>query len=236
MADGDIEAIKARIRALLAKTPARGCTEAEAIAATAKALEMMQRHGLSEDAVAVTKARVKLRTLRWTEIDAIWPTVAVTARCVIYLETGRTQRNLVFLGCDPWPEIGLYLHSVIDGAAARAARDFAKSAEMKRRRSAKTKTLARRNFMAGFAVALVDKLRGLVDSSDPAHRRDLARATKALEAEGPMRATKARRIAPGAGFGGAFDAGIRSGREAHVGLGMRGAAAPLALAGRRDHA
>lgn len=45
------ETIAARIRALLAKTVANGCTEEEAIAAAAKAAELLQRYNLTLDEV-----------------------------------------------------------------------------------------------------------------------------------------------------------------------------------------
>ncbi|WP_439547826.1 DUF7168 domain-containing protein [Falsiroseomonas sp.] len=223
--------MKARIRALLAKTPARGCTEAEALLAAEKALELMRQHGLTEDLVAVTKARLPLLK-KWTEIDAIWPSVAYAARCRLYTETGYQGRTLVYLGCDPWPEIAEYLHGVIAGAAARASREFAKSPEMKRRRTARTKTQARKAFMAGFAVAMSKKLLALIDLQDPTRKRDLDRADKALDAEGPMKTAKARKVGLNArNFAEAYYAGARSGRETNVSLGMRGSAAPLALPG-----
>lgn len=231
MARDDLEAVKARIRALLARTPARGCTEAEALVAAEKALELMRQHGLTEDLVAVTKARVPLLK-KWTEIDGVWPYVAFAARCQLYTETGFEGRKAVYLGCDPWPEIAEYLHGVIAGAGARASREFAKSQEMKRRRTARTKTQARKAFMAGFALSIARKLVALVDTTDAAWLRDHDRAKKALAAEGPMKASKARTVGvAGRSFTDAFAAGARSGRSTNVSLGMRGSAAPLAITG-----
>ncbi|MBX9595073.1 MAG: DUF2786 domain-containing protein [Roseomonas sp.] len=229
MASDDLEAVKARIRALLARTPARGCTEAEAMAAAEKALQLMHEHGLTEDLVAVTKSRVQL-TKKWTEIDTVWPYVAFATRCQLYTVTSDQARRAVYLGCEPWPEIAEYLHGVIAGAAARASREFAKSPEMARRRTARTKAQARKAFMGGFALSIARKLVGLVDETDAAWLRDHDRAKKALEAEGPMKTSKAPRMGlADRAFAGAFDAGAQRGRSTNVSLGVRGGAAPLAI-------
>lgn len=50
------EKIAARIRALLAKTVANGCTEDEAIAAAAKAAEMLARYNLTVDEVKLRES------------------------------------------------------------------------------------------------------------------------------------------------------------------------------------
>ena len=50
--------IKAPIKALLDKTTASGCTEAEAMAAAAKAAELMRNHGLAPEDLVFSEARI----------------------------------------------------------------------------------------------------------------------------------------------------------------------------------
>lgn len=229
MREGDLEQVKARIRALLARTPERGCTEAEAIAAAERALAMMREYGLDETSVQIGKVTLPLRSKKPSEIDGLWVSVASTCRCVAYYIVGGETRRIVYLGREPWPEVAAYLHAVADGAAARASREFARSPTMKRRRTTRTKTVARRAFLLGFASALAEKIRLLVDGFDPAHIRDLEDARAALKHEGPMTSAPRRSWTPDRSFEDALRAGFSEGRRTHVGLGVRGRAGPLAL-------
>lgn len=56
-----LSSIRARIRALLAKTTASGCTEAEALAAAAKARELLETYQLSLSSLEIEEEGVLLR-------------------------------------------------------------------------------------------------------------------------------------------------------------------------------
>lgn len=82
------EKICARIRALLAKTVENGCTEDEAIAAAAKAAEMLERYNLSVDEVQMRESPFAKHSERRDDLvgERLWkPAVAISeltgARC-----------------------------------------------------------------------------------------------------------------------------------------------------------
>lgn len=73
--------IAARIRALLAKTVANGCTEDEAIAAAAKAAEMLTRYNLTIDEVQLRESPFARHTERHEDAvgDRLWKVAAAIA-------------------------------------------------------------------------------------------------------------------------------------------------------------
>ncbi|MDO9499012.1 hypothetical protein [Falsiroseomonas sp.] len=231
-----IEDVKALIRTLLGRTPARGFTEAEAIAAAEKAMDLMRRHQLSEHAVMTAEGRVTLRTKRTGPADRLWGVVAHACRCRVLIETSHVGRAAAYVGRDPWPEVAVYLHQVVDGAVDRAGRDFARSAEAKRRKTARTRSEARTAYLTGFVVGLAQKLRDLFDPLDPQHASDLNLADAAMDAKGPMKTLKLGKLRAAARFSDVVQAGISAGRATPVSLGVRNSGAPLAIAGARDDA
>ena len=227
----DAATIKARIRALQARTKAAGCTEAEAAAAAEAVVRLMAESGLSDADVATGKRRVKL-TLRPDARDLLHGPIASATRCQRYTITG-SERHIVYLGREPWPECAAWLHEVVFGAVARASRDFAKSPEGKKRRTARTKAKAREAFITGFCLRLRDRLWGLVQHS-PERDADLALAKQALDgvrglSEGkPIAAKK-----PEKGFGGAFLSGHAQADGVNLAWGINGPAATLKIGGPR---
>lgn len=228
----DIEAIKAKIRALQSRTTARGCTEAEAMAATEVALRLMQEHGLSDDQVAISERRVDLKRRGRSDIDGIWPMVARTARCACYYSIGQT-RSIAYLGRDPWPEVAAYLHDVIAGAVRAATREFHRSDDYRRRRSPRTRALAQRHFLRGLAEGLAFKLWALTRESqgDDAVKRDLAAAVAALDAMQDMRTARYKPPPNGHRYAGPQMAGRDAGRNANVSWGVNGAQPVHAIGG-----
>lgn len=230
----DIEAIKAKIRALQSRTPDRGCTEAEALAAAEVAMRLMREHGLSDDQVAIAERRVDLKRKARSDIDSVWGMVAKVARCAAYVEIG-SRRTVVYVGRDPWPEVAAYLHDVVAGAARSALRDFRRSDHYRLRRSARTKALAQRHFLRGLAEGLANKLWLLAQASagsDEA-QRDLALAKASLDSVAGMRTTSYRPPSDARRFAGAQVAGIEAGHDSNVSWGVNGARPLLAIGDER---
>ena len=229
MAD-DREALKARIRALLSRTTTRGCTEAEALAAFAKAQQLMAEHGLTQDQVEIGRVSIGLGRKKRSDVDAVWTAVAYVCRCRCFREVGGPEIHVVYVGRLPWPDVATWMHEVVAGAIARASRDFGKSPEAKRRRTARTRAEAKRAFLAGYAVGLYRKIVALVGEHDEQGKIDLAAAEKALEAEGPMTPGPKRRPATGgARYNDATGAGYRAGQDTSVQWGVNGGQAPRAI-------
>jgi hypothetical protein len=221
----DLEALKARIRAMQARTTARGCTEAEALAATAKVLEMMREHGLTDDQVACGNVVVSLGRRARTQVDRLWALVAEVCHCEAYMRTGGvTPLSIVYTGRLPWPDVAAWMHGVITGAAARAMRDFTKSPIYRARRTDRTRTAARRHFITGFVDGLSLTLHALMreDAAAQARADDIAVARRAL-ANMEFGKTKpiARPKATGA-FAPVADAGVTAGLNTSVNWGVAG--------------
>lgn len=149
------EALKKRIAALRAMTTARGCTEAEALAAAAKAAELMRDHGITEADITIEEKSVRRKSAGHGLRDRLWRGLAWCTNTATLLdeEAGRPVRT--FIGRDPGPEIATYLYVVLDRAIDRAVADFKAGEYYRRRRSVKTK----RQAVAEFTVAMVVRLR-----------------------------------------------------------------------------
>lgn len=229
MAD-DREALKARIRALLSRTTARGCTEAEALTALAKAQQLMAEHGLTQDQVETGRASIGLGRQKRSDVDALWVAVAYVCRCRCYRQVGGSEILVFYVGRLPWPDVAVWMHEVVAGAAARASRDFGKSAAAKRRRTARTRAEAKRAFMAGFVAGLYRKIVALVGEHDEQGKADLAAADKAMEAEGPMKSAPQRKVSTGGRrYDDACGAGYRAAQDTNVQWGVNSGLAPRAI-------
>ncbi|MDU7523446.1 MAG: DUF2786 domain-containing protein [Roseomonas mucosa] len=228
-----LEAVKARIRALRAKTAANGCTEAEALAAAEKAFALMREHGLDDDLVACAEGTAQLGRTRRSPIDAVLPTIAWVCHCRYYLRQDRVRGPLdvVFLGRDPWPEVALWLRGVVTEAADRALRDFLATPEYRRRRKPGTRSAARRHFLEGFVDVIRTKLRRLkaLAGDGQAQQRDLALAEKALGSISLRTLDRLGAARGGLRFSDARSRGISAGCGVDLGWGVQRQPAPRAI-------
>lgn len=172
----NLDAIKARIRTLMSRTVAAGCTEAEAMAAAERAMQMMREHNLSPDQVECGRQTVQLGRRRRHVIDRAWGSVATACRCLCWQEIGGDEISHVYFGREPWPEIAAWLHGVVQGAHDREAKAFLRSAEYKRRRNSKTRAAARKAFSEGFTAGIIRKLAAML----PAHEAQARAADREI--------------------------------------------------------
>ncbi|WP_431282692.1 DUF7168 domain-containing protein [Humitalea sp. 24SJ18S-53] len=228
----ELDAIKARIRALGARTTARGCTEAEALAAAEKMLELMRQHRLTDDQVACGEAEVSLGRMRRAPGDSIWLLVASACHCIAYTRRSFARPiRVVYVGRLPWPEVAEWMHGVVAGAMARANRDFLKTPGYRARRTRRTRNLARAHFAAGMAEGLAYKLAGLIgqDGAKAERAADVALARRAIV---DVEFTKSRPVPvlKGAGsFAGVRNNGRTAGMNTSVNWGVNGGKPPLAI-------
>ncbi len=110
----------ARIQALQARTEARGCTEAEALAAAAKVAELLDRHGLSLTDVELraqpcTRAELPTPRSRPGPLDDCAPAAAAYFDCRTWMETDTDGRlRHVFFGLPGDAEAALDLmHRIV---------------------------------------------------------------------------------------------------------------------------
>jgi hypothetical protein len=220
----DLDTIKARIRKLMARTTANGCTEAEAMAAAAKAMAMMREHGLSPDQIECGQHSIPLGRRRAHVMDLLWSRIAHVCRCQNWRADDGRVWHVVYFGREPWPEIAAWLHGVVQGAHKRGMRDFTKGGSYKARRTNKTRAAARLAFSEGFVLGVNRQLLDLLLPAEEAERAaDQALAKRALDALG-IEFGKAKGPKLGGG-GGQFErdriAGAISGRGTtlHWGVG-----------------
>ncbi|MBX8802518.1 DUF2786 domain-containing protein [Ochrobactrum sp. MR28] len=149
------ETIRKRINALKERTTARGCTEAEAMEAAAKVAELMREHGLSHEELEMTQEAAGVKTSTRSARALLWPTIANCTNSAAIITTAGKDHKVIFVGCEPWPEIAVYLMDVCNNAIDHEVSKFKKDDFYKRCRSVAT----RRQAVADFTSGLVRRLR-----------------------------------------------------------------------------
>lgn len=171
--------IAARIAALRQKTKARGCTEAEALAAAELAARLMADHGLSDAEIEMTEAVSpgQCRRAGW-KISLSNAIARVTNTACV--EGGG---GMLFLGREPGPEIAVYLRDVCFRAVQREVSAFQATAWYRQRRSPKTKRKACEDFREAMVFRLGGRLEATFRSTISAEAEKEANAV--LEARFP---------------------------------------------------
>ena len=159
MSDGDeLAKVKARIRALTARTVDRGCTEAEAMAAAEKVGELLSLYGLSMTEVTLRDEACTQRSLffddpRRIAINWLYPALLRFCGCRGWT-VGRAE--FVLFGLDPDVQMAEYLVQVLAGALAREEAAFRASPAYLRAHAAPQASL--RSFRIGFATRVAQRL------------------------------------------------------------------------------
>jgi hypothetical protein len=175
----ELSKVKARIRALTARTVERGCSEAEALAAAAKVGELLEVYGLSMSEVELREeACVQRRlgvpgpqrlALRW-----MFPALLRFCECRGWTD-GRA--DFVLYGLEPDVLMAEYLLRVIEGALLWEEAQYRRSAEYLRSRATPQTRL--RSFRYGFADRLGKRLEAMVGERQAAAEARRAAAAPA---------------------------------------------------------
>ncbi len=131
---GELERVKARIKALAERTVSRGCTEAEALAAAEMVGRLLERYALSMDEVDVraepcVRVAVPLGGQRRRPIDGCVPAIARFCDCKVWLArepagSSPAGSSYVFFGFAADTSLASYLYVVIDRAITNALLEF----------------------------------------------------------------------------------------------------------------
>jgi hypothetical protein len=119
-ATADIDRVIQRIQALRAKTVDRGCTEAEAMAAAAKVSELLDRHDLTLDEVAVRRSdcegvSVVTGRKRRAPVDSCMAPLAAFCDCRVWSEEDNNGvLRYVFFGLKADVEAARFLNDLIE--------------------------------------------------------------------------------------------------------------------------
>ncbi|MGK7869490.1 DUF2786 domain-containing protein [Falsiroseomonas sp. E2-1-a20] len=240
----ELEKVKARIRALAAKTTDRGCSEAEAMLAAQKVGELLEVYGLGMSEVelreeACIQREVVITGARLQAVGIIFMAILRLTETRGWM-VGRSQ--FVVFGLEPDVLMGEYLLHVVAGAVDHEEALFRASEAYRRSRLAPQQRL--RSFRYGFAERVSDRLDELA-----AHRRQAEEAAHAASGAGTalvvakearlseafrglgirLRSrTTTRRVSDGAAFRQGVAAGGRVGLERPVGAGAGAPALPRA--------
>ncbi|MFC3127553.1 DUF2786 domain-containing protein [Pseudoroseomonas globiformis] len=132
----EVEKVKVRIRALLAKTISNGCTEAEALAAADMVGRLMSLYTLSMDEVLLREAScvqksVAFGGIRRRPIDGCVPSLARFCDCKVWITRENGLGQYIFFGHETDVAMALYLYAVIARGMAHEARLFKEALAVK---------------------------------------------------------------------------------------------------------
>jgi hypothetical protein len=168
-AAAEFDRVIQRIRALRAKTVDHGCTEQEAMAATAKIAELLDRYDLTLDAISVRKATcegvgVDTGRRRRAPVDSCNPPIADFCDCRVWAEqTESGALRYIFFGLKADVEAARLLHDLIDAAFETETRRFRDTPIYLTLRGGDRRT-ALNSFQIGLANGISAKLRQLKDA------------------------------------------------------------------------
>lgn len=214
----DADKLKTRIHALLAKTVANGCTEAEALAAAEKVAALLDQYELSLTDVALRQEQCQRLVIRPAKkqraaIDACVGGIAAFCDCKVWREKAADGRYAyVFFGLDADLELARAVHDVVDAALRGEAAAYKRG-----RRVLSYRQDEGRSFVIGMAMAIADKLMAMKARRDRAKRgggRDLVLVKHGVvEAEFARLGLELRPSGPSGGrlAATAFDAGVAVG-------------------------
>jgi hypothetical protein len=176
----ELSKVKARIRALAARTVERGCSEAEAMAAAAKVGELLEVYGLSMSEVELREEACLQRSLTFDDprrvaLNWLFPALLRFTGCRGWT-VGRSE--YVIFGLEPDVQMAEYLLHVVANALAWEEERYRAGPDYARRRAAPQAAL--RSFRLGFA----DRVASRLDELGAARRAAEAAARAAAPATG----------------------------------------------------
>jgi hypothetical protein len=184
----ELSKVKARIRALAARTVERGCSEAEAMAAAAKVGELLEVYGLSMSEVELREELCVQRSMTFDDprraaLNWLFPALLRFTGCRGWT-VGRSE--YVMFGLEPDVQMAEYLMHVIAHALAheeagwRASPDYMRRRARSGARGPAGAQAALRSFRLGFA----DRIATRLDELGAARRESEAAARAAAPATG----------------------------------------------------
>lgn len=188
----ELSKVKARIRALAARTVERGCSEAEAMAAAAKVGELLEVYGLSMSEVELREEACLQRSLTFDDprrvaLNWLFPALLRFTGCRGWT-VGRS--DYVLFGLEPDVQMAEYLLHVVAQALTWEEERFRAGPDYARRRTAPQAAL--RSFRLGFADRVAARLEEL-----GAHRRAAEQAARAAAPATALVLLKERKVEEG---------------------------------------
>ena len=193
----ELSRVKARIRALTAKTIANGCTEAEAMAAAEMVGRLLERYALSMDEIEIRTARcvqvtVPLGGRRRRPIDGCVPAIARFCDCKVWLAhaaapdplqqeaAAELGRHYVFFGFETDTALATYLFAVIERAVRTETATFR---QLNPRLQGVRLRRASASFQHGVVARVSDRLDAMHRSRDATVRTQRSTGTDLIVAK-----------------------------------------------------
>lgn len=156
----DLTKIKARIRALAAKTVANGCTEQEAMSAMEVVGKLLQEYNLSMDMVDLrdeTCEKLEINAESKQKGGIYWAMAAIAkfTDCKVWTSRSRTGLTYCFFGQETDLLMAKYLYDLINGSIKFETKKFKQTPEYKNSYSAKGASSA---FAIGMGSRIGDRL------------------------------------------------------------------------------
>ena len=222
-----------RIKALLSKTTANGCSEAEALAAISKAHELMDAHDVHEADITFGGEQVVQAKGEYTKVNYIPGLLAVQVakycNCKVWRNKRTNGQDIVFLGLESDTLLAQWMLNTLVDYVKRAAKGYIKGQECV---EVRTRNLHRESFERGCINRINERLKELTQESSHATVANGHGAQASLVvvkgalvdkafADLNMRLTKGRRTRH-ATNGDAFSAGREAGNGATFGRPVNG--------------
>ena len=177
--------LRAIIKGLLGKTLANGCTEAEALLATAKVAELLDRYDLSLTDVEIRRSHCERRIYEDTRnkrvpIGECVGAIAAFCNCRVWRErTAGKAHRYVFFGLAADIDAALYLTELIDAAIRTELSRFKTTPDYQDFRHV-DRHLANASFALGMAGSIADKLAAMQANHKIGSGRDVMVVKTAL--------------------------------------------------------
>jgi hypothetical protein len=168
MTNQNREAAIARVVALRAKTTANGCTEAEAMAAAAKAGELMDRYSLSMSDLDIReeKCRQGQATAKQHDVQMCGSAIARFCGCKVWRNS---SKGMEFFGLPHDVEVALYLVDLVKNTMDLEFKLWTKTPSYPKGQGVHGRTL-RRSFNVAFAHRVVIRLKEMTAAREAAAR------------------------------------------------------------------
>lgn len=224
MDEGRLESLRTRISGLRAKTLENGCTEAEALLAAAKVIELIDRYDLSLSDVEIRSSQCERRVYEDSRnkrmpIGDCVGAIADFCNCRVWREKGAAKVvRFVFFGLPADVDAAIYLTELIDHTIRAELGRFKISAAYKDFRHA-DRHLANASFALGMAASIADRLTAMKSERRVGSGREIiVLKTSLVDAELKTMNMQLREVAsaPRMIVPDAYDAGETAGVEAAI--------------------
>jgi hypothetical protein len=167
----------AKIKALLSKTIENGCTEGEAMAALAKARQMMDESDIDDTDLNFGGESVSEKVKVKTDYDKIRDHLATPVGFFCGCQTWKRGMSdtIVFCGLESEALFAHWLLDMLDDFVLRELESYSYS-----QLSGRIARLARSSFILGCTARIAERLRELTPKPKPGNGRDLVVAKNAL--------------------------------------------------------